>query len=174
MNSKLKEWAKDNEVELEYTIPYFHQSNGRVERANRTIRNALRKTPGSTKKKLSKVIYNYNNTFHRGIGMSPMKALDEKNREKVYDWQKNYELDYLKYKKMQEKFGLGDKVLIKNENRKSKMDDLFNNKGVVVENLKHDFYLIKKDEGGIVKRHSSQFKGLGRGMLDIKYPGVIS
>jgi hypothetical protein len=53
--------------------------------------------------------------------MSPMKALDEKNREKVYDWQKNYELDYLKYKKKQEKFGLGDKVLIKNENRKSKI-----------------------------------------------------
>ena len=56
--SEVKEWASNKNVKIEYSVPYFHASNGRVERVNRTLRNTLRKTKGQTKVKLRSVVNN--------------------------------------------------------------------------------------------------------------------
>src|SRR5699024_9702056 len=82
-NDLVEKWAKLHDVEQSFAIPYYHQSNGRVERANRTLRNGLRKTSGPIKKSLKNLIENYNNIKHRGIKMTPTEALDEKNWEAV-------------------------------------------------------------------------------------------
>lgn len=41
INNELREWAENSNVKIEYAIPYFHVSNGRVEKANPRIREAL-------------------------------------------------------------------------------------------------------------------------------------
>ncbi|MGL6119850.1 MAG: hypothetical protein ACRC0V_05030, partial [Fusobacteriaceae bacterium] len=82
-NNLIKEWTAANQVEHVLNIPYYHQGNGRVERANRTIREAIKKTAGSLKIKLQGIIDNYNNSFHRAMGMTPDLALDIKNHAKV-------------------------------------------------------------------------------------------
>lgn len=43
-NYKVKEWAKRNVVKIQFSVPIYHASNVRVKRANRTIRDALKKT----------------------------------------------------------------------------------------------------------------------------------
>jgi IS30 family transposase len=48
-NNLVKNWVIKNKVNHIYSIPYYHQSNGRVERINRAIRNAFKKTPGPHK-----------------------------------------------------------------------------------------------------------------------------
>ncbi|KAG0438460.1 Pro-Pol polyprotein [Dictyocoela muelleri] len=84
LNSKLKAWSRENNVEIEYSVPYYHQSNGRVERLNRTIRNGLKKLNGNISSKLKRVIDNYNEQMiHRGTGFTPKMALLIDNREEV-------------------------------------------------------------------------------------------
>lgn len=68
---EMKQWLECEKIEHEFKVPYYHQSNGRIERANRTIRTALKKINGMLRTKLSKVLENYNSMKHRGIEMSP-------------------------------------------------------------------------------------------------------
>lgn len=42
-NEILKNWCQKNNINIRYSLPYYHQSNGRIERVNRTIRNAIKK-----------------------------------------------------------------------------------------------------------------------------------
>lgn len=70
-NKEVENWCKNNGITHLFSIPYYHQSNGRVERANKTLREALKKTPGVLKIKLKQIVSNYNNLTHRGIGMTP-------------------------------------------------------------------------------------------------------
>jgi hypothetical protein len=82
-NTKFKEWIKNNILRHVFSVPFFHQSNGRVERVNRTIREAIKKTPGNVKTKCKRIIDNYNNTCHRGLGMSPNSTCKPENFENV-------------------------------------------------------------------------------------------
>lgn len=84
-NELLKRFAERNEIELDYGIPYYHASNGRVERANRTIRDALKKVNKPIRIALKDVVDKYNRTIHRGIGMAPIEAMKPENWKKVRD-----------------------------------------------------------------------------------------
>jgi IS30 family transposase len=77
-NKLVMDWCASKGIRHKFAIPYYHKSNGRVERANRTIRNALRKTSNQTKTTLSKVVENYNNIVHRGVGFCPNEAMWKK------------------------------------------------------------------------------------------------
>lgn len=100
-NNEVRNWTKMLWIEHVFLIPYYHQSNGRIERANRTIRMACRKTPGPTKIKLGAIIENYTNTIHRGIGMSPNIAIFDENWEKVKNHENKYKKEFKKYDKKQ-------------------------------------------------------------------------
>lgn len=78
---EVKAWLKLKSVKKINSIPYYHQSNGKIKRENRTIRNACRKIPGSTKTKLVRIIKYFNATIYRGIGMSQYNAVKSKNTE---------------------------------------------------------------------------------------------
>ena len=82
-NALLKNWCKEKNVELQYSIPYHHASNGRVERVNRTIREQLKCNKGPIRTVLPKTIARYNNIKHRAIGMTPAEAKKIENRETV-------------------------------------------------------------------------------------------
>lgn len=81
-------------------VPYIHQTNGRIERLNRTIQTALkkiyRKCPMS--KKIIESINIYNKSFHRAIGMTPIEALLAKNRDKALESTNKYSKKFMKSK----------------------------------------------------------------------------
>ncbi|KAF7685982.1 Retrovirus-related Pol polyprotein from transposon TNT 1-94 [Cucumispora dikerogammari] len=81
-NNLLKKWCKENNIYHKLAVPYYHTSNGRVERVNRTVRNALRKTKGPTKRILKSIVHKYNQIKHRGIGIPPNEAMNSINQEK--------------------------------------------------------------------------------------------
>jgi transposase-like protein len=141
------------------SVPYYHQSNGRVERINRTIREACKKTKGSLKRKLVKIVENYNNLVHRGVGMTPAEALKEENINKVKEWSNKYKQEF-KTKKKINKLEINDHVLIRNEVRRSKMDDEFEKRGIVKRILDNDIYEVsvvnKKLKNENIRRHISQ------------------
>ncbi|KAG0420324.1 Gag-Pol polyprotein, partial [Dictyocoela roeselum] len=87
-NEILKNWCFESGIRQIFAIPYYHKSNGRIERANRTIRDALKHEKRPTKIVMKDVIENYNNSFHRGLGISPNEALNIKNWKHVLDKQK--------------------------------------------------------------------------------------
>lgn len=58
-NMQIKRWAREKCISLEYSTPYYHASNGRVERANRTFREAIEKENKQIKMILGKVMCSY-------------------------------------------------------------------------------------------------------------------
>ncbi|KRH94226.1 putative transposable element [Pseudoloma neurophilia] len=116
----------------------------------------MRKTKGSYKQKINKIISSYNDLTHRGLGMSPNQALLPKNYDKVLQ-------NSLKYaKEFKEgtfhEFNIGDSVIIKNENKNDKMDDEYKQIGKVIRKDIHHSYRIQLEDGSILKRHSLHLK----------------
>lgn len=56
LNKDVEEWCKRNNVNQTFSIPYYKQSYGKVERVHRTIRNALRKTGKGSKFALKNIV----------------------------------------------------------------------------------------------------------------------
>jgi hypothetical protein len=137
-NNQLKKWTDSRMIEHKFSVPYYHQGNGRVERANRTLRTALMKTKGSIKVKLKDVVDKYNNSYHRGIKMTPEEALLESNKEQVRSNAANYEKEFERKNISFEELREGQKVLIKNENRSKKNEHRFKEEGIVFKLLYGD------------------------------------
>ncbi|GBM90908.1 Putative uncharacterized transposon-derived protein F54H12.3 [Araneus ventricosus] len=82
-----------------------------VERFNRTLNGKIRKYPAANNTNryiavLSKLVNNYNNSYHRSIKMTPVEANQEENSDKVYQ-------NLFKEKIIRKsKFKVGDKVRI--------------------------------------------------------------
>lgn len=155
-NYRLKEFCKKRGIEIDYSIPYHHESNGRVERVIRTIGEAIKKEKQLVRFILKKVIDNYNESIHRGIGMTPNEALLEENHEQVMKRQEEYNKEYEKYNKKEEVFEVGDRVLLKNEHKKNKMDFEYKDQGVFTAKLYKNVYEIESENGVKSKRHAKQ------------------
>lgn len=93
-NKEVEEWCEKNNVIHDLGIPYYHKSNGRIERANQTIRRAINKTKGKLKDKMDKIIENYNKLEHRAVGMSPNDAIKENNWNKVREIGNKYKKEF--------------------------------------------------------------------------------
>lgn len=157
-NNLLKDWASKNNVIHHFVSAYHHKSAGRVERVNQSLRNDLNKTKGPLKSKLITVTDAYNNKHHRAIGMSPNEALLDENYDRVRKSINIYKTEF-KSKQLQQ-YDLNQKVLIKNELRKSKDHKIFDRQGIIKEILGRNTYNILTDDGKTVKRHFSQLKAL--------------
>ena len=116
-NKLVKQFIENKKIEQRFTIPYYHKGNGRIERANRTIRDAIKKTGGPVRKIFSEVLETYNNTAHRGIGMTPNEAYLKENYERVKRNSFKYEKQFKRSRKKKEVFKVDDTVLIKNEKK---------------------------------------------------------
>ncbi|KAG0437438.1 Pol polyprotein [Dictyocoela muelleri] len=82
-NQKVKTWARLKGICIDFSILYYHKSNGRIERLNRTIRDGLKKTSGSMSKRLENVLLIYNTRVcHRGIGFLLKSTFGRK--QKIY------------------------------------------------------------------------------------------
>lgn len=59
-SGELKQFMEENNIGIQYSVPHYHQSNGRIERLNRTVRTALTKKYPEEKKDIQLVLKNYN------------------------------------------------------------------------------------------------------------------
>lgn len=157
-NQEVNMWVKKKSINHIFSIPYYKKSNGRVERANRTIRNALKKSKGPTKMNIKRIVYNYNNIPHRAIGMSPNDAMNPLNWERVAEHTLKYSKEFLKGSKVVTKFNDGEKVLIRNEFKTNKMDDEFRETGTIVKNEYGNIYEILDKNGCRIRRHAAQIR----------------
>jgi hypothetical protein len=112
-NSLCEEWCKQKNIELEFSVPYYHASNGRVERVNRTLREMIKRSKGPIKETLERIVQSYNTSMHRGINMSPEEALKIENYNKVIEQQEIYANGFIKCRGKYDVLKTGDRFLIK-------------------------------------------------------------
>ncbi|KAG0419783.1 hypothetical protein EQH57_0401 [Dictyocoela roeselum] len=156
-NKKVKEWADKKGIIVNFSIPYYHPSNGRVERLNRSIRDGLKKTPSTLKNALTLILDAYNNKLiHRGLGVTPANALLPENRLKVLSKSMSYKNEFKNIGNL-EIFEINQKVLIRNETKSSKMDKEFYKLGHIVSIVGNNSYIVKVKDKTML-RHSSQLK----------------
>ncbi|KAG0427929.1 Gag-Pol polyprotein, partial [Dictyocoela muelleri] len=162
-NNLLRNWCISEGIQHIFSVPYYHESNGRIERANRTIREAIKHTNGLTSQILSEIIDNYNNSIHRATGITPNNGLLNENQYYILTKQNMYAKEFKLKKSFNEKFELFDKVMIWNELKQSKMDCEFRETGFISKILGKNTYEVDRDKGGKIIRHSSQLKSLKEG-----------
>jgi hypothetical protein len=151
-------YLKQNGVQL--IVTYTHATF--VERFNRTIKEMMEKYLESTKTKaisqvLPKIVKNYNNSFHSGIGMAP-NEVNKKNmhivQERIIKKAHRQTLDPIK---------VGDSVRIQlkdsklNKGYKPKYSDL----AYIVEKIEKPFYFIKDiDNRKFLRTHLLKISGV--------------
>lgn len=108
-NKGVNSYFKEKGIKRIYSIPHYHRSNGRIERANKTILETLKHAKDPTRKILAKVIKSYNKTFHRGIGMLPNEAMGPENKDKVIKNQEKYSEEFKRNRMNNENFLVGEK-----------------------------------------------------------------
>ncbi|WUR04790.1 integrase catalytic domain-containing protein [Vairimorpha necatrix] len=163
-SSKVKNWAIENKVKVHYTTPFHHQSNGRVERFNRTVQEGIYKQEGNLnlKSKLLKMLEAYNNICHSKLGMSPNEACKKENETKIKEKQYEEIIIFNKAnenKEVEEVFNENDQVIIKNEFAVAKGQPKFKDRGQIIERLENNSYIVLS-KGRRLKRHASQLKVL--------------
>lgn len=156
-NKEVDTWCAERVIERKLCIPYFHEENGRIERANRTLRNALNKEDGRLKERLERAVNNYNKTYHRGIGMSPNDAFKPENFDEVLKRQKAYSKEFGS-KNFANEFKIGNYVLFRNEIKESKADKEFVDGGKICRVLAPDKYEIEDKDGNLILKHESQLR----------------
>lgn len=107
---------------------------------------------------LNTIIDNYNNSYHRGIGMSPNEAMLASNHLKVRLHEKKYIKEFNKRNKFTKKYKIGESVMLKNELKRKKTDKNFKETGKITKHLYGDVYEIRTDKGKVEKRHTSQLR----------------
>lgn len=157
-NNLVKKWTEEVGVELQFAVPYYHASNGRVERVNRTIRESLKRMGGPLKVKLKKAIEAYNKSTHRAIGISPIEAQEEKKWSEIIERQKQYGKEFSAKNTKIDKFTEGEKVFVRNEEKQGKMDDEFKEKAEVIRHEYGNVYVIIMNDGKLTRRHVSQLR----------------
>ena len=154
----------ENKIKQHFTTPFHHQSNGMIERFNRTLGEGISKcnTCNLLSEKVKTVVKSYNDTPHSVLGISPNEAIKKENREYVKrkHFQRRMKIAE-KNKKISNLhiFENEDQVLIKTEVGRNKGEPKFNARGVVLKCLGFDTYLVKS-AGETIKRHSSQLRPL--------------
>ena len=87
-NETLRKFFEKKSINRIFTIPGNPQSNGIVERLNRTVKLMLNKSSLSragnvSEDDIKQMVENYNNTEHSSTGFSPNEALKPENHDKV-------------------------------------------------------------------------------------------
>ncbi|KRH92306.1 LTR retrotransposon, partial [Pseudoloma neurophilia] len=167
-SKNLELWCIEKSIKQSFSVPYVHQINGRVERANRTIRDGIKKSDQKNlKDKLKQVVGQYNDSFHRGIGMSPYDALKVECHDQVKCNARKYAAEFTH--DANERFEIGEQVLIRNENKIDKMDKEFIGKAIVIDIIGYNKYLIKDGNSIESVKHPIQLKKCKGGVVDQFY-----
>lgn len=167
---KLHEFCARLGIIVEYSVPYYHESNGRVERFNRTVREALNMRKAITNVSLQKAIRNYNSIFHRAINCCPLEALNAEKASSILEHQEKYAKEFVRTKC--KAFEINDTVLVKNFNKKNKDDYNYLEQGRITKILGDLTYELSLDNGKKLIRHSSHLRKL-EGVKDCLKKGDV-
>ena len=157
-----EKYCSDNKIEIHRTSAGKHQGNGRVERLNRTIWQAIRKTLAEHPEIklddcIDQIVRKLNNTYHRGIGCTPTESWERFNKEKgTKDPNKKYETEFVKLHR--EKFEIDEEVLVEDLNTKSKAikaNSKYTEKGIIVRCLDNDTYMVKMGNKVFKRNHAN-------------------
>ncbi|KAF9758258.1 hypothetical protein NGRA_3191, partial [Nosema granulosis] len=158
-STEYKEWCSVNEIRQHKVSIESHRSNGRIERAIRTIRESVFKQGGKfTEEMVVNAVRGYNQTFHSAIKCTPEEAKEDAEVNEELRLENSQEGVYAEnfVKLARETFIKGQRVRIaKRENLGTvgKRDSgRFIRKGIIVEVCEKDSYLVRTDEGRIVKK----------------------
>lgn len=88
--------------------------------------------------------------------MTPNEAWLTENRDTVIKNSNKYSQEFIS--KKLSKLKLGDKVWIRNDVRKNKMEDEWSDMSEVIKIHEHDTYTVKNEKDKTFKRHRSQLK----------------
>lgn len=180
---EFREFCDANGINLMNTIPYWPQSNGEVERQNRSILKRLRiaqELGQDWRKELRLYLLTYHSTNHPSTGKSPGEIMfgrrirsklptvqnfqeDASVREKDLvskEKGKNY-ADWKRHAKESE-IGEGDLVLLKRMRKSNKLDTDFSNEEYVVQHKSGTDTVIKsKRTGKQYRRSVAHLKKIG-------------
>lgn len=141
-----------------------HRSNGRIERLIGTVREGLVKVKlGTLHNRIDKIVGQYNRTYHVALKCTPEEAWGDNSG--IIAWRNSKECEYAsRFKKgFREKFGVGQVVKIaKRENlggEAKRAKGRFINEGTIVAKCGGDSYLVKKQDGKIIKKRHYDLKG---------------
>ena len=144
-----------------------HRSNGRVERVIRTIREGLAKDKeGTISERMKRIIAAYNDTYHAGIKCTPREALFG-DKSGIARQENGPDGNYKKQfkKSYREQFNVGQEVRVAQRenlgNQSKELKGRFVGKAIVTDVCGGDSYLIKKDDGRIVKKRHYDLKAVG-------------
>jgi hypothetical protein len=162
ISNELENWAYKNNIKRHITSSYHHNSNGRVERFNRTLGEALKKQDCklTLEERIENAIRNYNETIHSATGLTPNEAMDLENLSTLKQRHFNNRIE--KYKKLFKapeliKLELHDMVLIEDAIHKVKGQPKFGSVGEVVGVLNNDTYYIA-NATKVIKKHVTQLR----------------
>ena len=162
---EFKKWCSDNEIDHRKVSVESHGSNGRIERAIRTIREGVFKLEDrNIGNCIEKVIEIYNNTYHSGIRCTPREAVEEENTREETRWMNSEQGEYAKTfkKRAREKFDTGQEVMVaKRENLGNTLKSdsgRFLRQGIILEKCEGDSYILRLDDGKIIKKRHYDLK----------------
>jgi len=162
LNKKIKKYYKDNHIFHSVTNPYSPQSNGGIERFNRTLKSMLLKYFSLTDNfrwidVLDDVLENYNNSYHSTIQMRP-NEVTEKNTNQVLMNIEN-KLFNPKIKNI-EKLEKGDVVRVKLAKKKldKKIGETFSDKLYTIANIKSGQQGLVWDQYAVVDSNNHKVR----------------
>jgi hypothetical protein len=145
-NAKVEELCFNRNIKMHITATAHHESNGRVERVNRTLREYFRKDDAekfSLEEMVGRAVARYNESLHSAIKISPNEAwrCSEASDLKIRNKKDSpYAKSFRKTNR--DKFVKGQIVAVK-ELPYHKENQKFGGSGKVMEKLDHDSYLVK-------------------------------
>ncbi|XP_013167322.1 PREDICTED: uncharacterized protein K02A2.6-like [Papilio xuthus] len=172
VSEEFKDFCRECNIKLFNTVPYWPQMNGEVERQNRDIIKRL-KINSSEKQEMREALYEYlmmyNSTPHSVTGKTPSELFFKRmNRDKIPMMKDIYEMDndteVRDRDEMQKEKGKeygdrkrragntdlteGDKVYVKEMEKKNKLSTIFNPTPHVVEKSVGGDVTIRNEETG--------------------------
>ena len=182
-SEELKNFCKENGVQLNLTIPYWPQANGEVERQNRSILKILKIAAdegGNWKEELQTFLMMHRSTPHTVTGVSPSQLMfgwtirdklptiateeigikDEeiRDRDRFLKEQGKEKADK-KRKAAETDLEVGDKVMAKNMHKTNKLSSTFEKEKyrIIKKNL-NDVLIEEEESGKLYRRAASHLK----------------
>lgn len=158
----ISEFLKEHGVEIFYSSPYHHQTNGMVERQFRTMRDYMNatlkeRTKSDWEEILPEIEFSMNATVQKTIGTSPAEIIFGRriNRYRVVGQKQS--IDIKKEIPPMRTFEIGDEVLVKVEAR-SKDDDRYEGPYQITQRIHERRYELRNRSGRVIQRNVEKMK----------------
>jgi len=159
----IKEFCESMGIELHFSSPYHHNTNGIIERQFRTIRDFINASLLGTKGKdwenlLPEIEFTLNATIQKTTGKSPAEiGLGRKIFREGWFGKEGNQTEAQESYETKRKFRLGDEVLVEIENR-SKDKERYGGPYQVIEKIHDRRYRLRDKDGNDIQRNVEKMR----------------